>query len=35
MSGVAYGILGAVALAWLAAIVAAVIRFERVAFARG
>ncbi len=35
MSGVAYGILGAVALAWLAAIVAAVIRFERVTFAHG
>jgi hypothetical protein len=31
MSGVAYGILGAVALAWLAAIVAAVTRFERLA----
>jgi hypothetical protein len=33
MSGVAYGILGAVALAWLAAIVAAVTRFERISFA--
>jgi hypothetical protein len=31
MTGVAYGILGAVALAWLAAIVAAVTRFERLA----
>jgi hypothetical protein len=31
MTGVAYGVLGAVALAWLAAIVAAVTRFERIA----
>ena len=30
LSGAAYGILAAVALAWLAAIVAAVTRFERV-----
>jgi hypothetical protein len=38
MTGVAYGILGAIALAWLSAIVAAVVRFERVggtALARG
>jgi hypothetical protein len=33
LSGAAYGILAAVALAWLAAIVAAVTRFERVRFA--
>jgi hypothetical protein len=33
LSGVAYGILAVVALAWLAAIVAAVTRFERVRFA--
>jgi hypothetical protein len=33
LTGAAYGILAAVALAWLAAIVAAVTRFERVAVA--
>jgi hypothetical protein len=33
LAGLAYGILAAVALAWLAAIVAAVTRFERVSFA--
>jgi hypothetical protein len=33
LTGAAYGILAAVALAWLAAIVAAVTRFERVSFA--
>ena len=31
LTGVAYGVLGVVALAWLAAIVAAVTRFERLA----
>ena len=35
MTGVAYGVLGAVALAWLAAIVAAVTRFERIAVVHG
>jgi hypothetical protein len=33
LTGAAYGVLAAVALAWLAAIVAAVTRFERVRFA--
>jgi hypothetical protein len=35
LTGTAYGILGAVALAWLAAIVAAVTRLERIAPAAG
>jgi hypothetical protein len=35
LSGAAYGILGVVALAWLAAIVAAVTRLERVTRAAG
>jgi len=35
LTGAAYGVLGAVALAWLAAIVAAVTRLERLAVARG